>query len=389
MRVTYYYPWGFFYPVNSGAAAVAMQHMEYFRSRGFKVRIVIWGDDQPSNRLMFERRFGWLDELYILNSRRDFDFLRIRTAFTFHDYLNAHVAICDLPEFRKFISADVDLLFLNYIFSAPFLDLAPRNAARVVESVDIMSKQFLLGRNAPLQLARDLSVERDLYALFDLVLMISQAEAEFMQARSSANIEYVPRGMERLSRDAVLEADGETFDLLFVGCPHPPNAEGVHWFYEEVFAPHLKPHGLRWAIAGTIGEHLRLADENVHILGRVDDLNALYRRSKVVIVPIFNGEGISIKTLEALSRGKPVVSTPIGARGISGCDECMLKICFKSAAEEVARRILELTRSRQLREEYGRKALEYIESHFSREKFYLQMDNLLMPLLDRTRRLCA
>lgn len=390
MRVTYYYPWSYFYPVSSGAAAVAMQHMEYFRKRGFKVRAAIRADGADAEQLMFERKFGWLDDLYILNCRRHPEIQRSLNAYTFSDYLTGHAAICDLPEFRKFISADVDLLFSNYIFSAPFLDVAPRSAARVVESHDIMSKQFLLGRNAPLQLARDLSVERDLYSLFDLVLMINQGEAEFMQARSSANVQYMPRGMESLPTGAVLEDENaETFDLLFVGCPHPPNVEGVRWFYEHVFAPHLKPHGLRWAIAGTIGEHLGVADESVRILGRVDDLGALYRRSKVVIVPIFKGASISIKTLEALSRGKPVVSTPVGARGLLDCDESMLTICFQSATEEVVRRILGLTRSSQLRNEYGRKALKYIESHFGREHYYREMDRLLMPLLDRGRRLCA
>jgi len=389
MRVTYYYPWSFFYPVNSGAAAVAMQHMEYFRNRGLKVRVAIRTDATDAEQLIFERNFGWLDDLCVLNSRHRPEIHRALNAYTFSDYLTAHAAIGELPDFRKFISADVDLLFFNYIFSAPFLDVAPRHAARVVESVDVMSKQFLLGRHAPLQLARDLKVECELYNLFDRVLMISRAEAEFMQARSSANIEYVPRGVERLPAGAMLEENGDVYDLLFVGCPHPPNVEGVHWFYEHIFLPHLKPHGLRWAIAGTIDERLELADESVHVLGRVDDLDALYRRSKVVIVPIFNGAGISIKTLEGLSRGKPVVATPVGARGLPECDQSMFKICFQSEKAEVVRRILELTRSPQLRNEYGRKALEYVDSHFGRQNYYLHMDRLLMPLLDRNRRLCA
>lgn len=388
MRVTYYYPWSFFYPVNSGAAAVAMQHMEYFRNRGFKVRIAIRTDAAESDQLLFERKFGWLEDLCVLNLRRHPEIQRALNAYTFSDYLTAHADISDLPEFRKFISADVDLLFFNYIFTAPFLDAVPRNAARVVESVDVMSKQFLLGRHAPLQLARDLRVECDLYELFDLVMMISRSEAEFMQARSSANIEYVPRGVEPLPVNATLEESDDLYDLLFVGCPHPPNIEGARWFYDHIFAPRLKPLGLRWAIAGTIGDYLGLVDESVHILGRVDDLDAVYRRSKVVIVPIFNGAGISIKTLEALSRGKPVVSTPVGARGLVESDESMIKICFQSDPEELARRVLELVQSSERRNEYGRKALAYVESHFGREKYYRHMDQLLMPLLDRRRR-CA
>ncbi len=390
MQVIYYYPWGFFYPMQSGAGVVAMRHMEYFRSRGFKVRLALWADDRPDDRQAFERHFDWIEDLCVLNLRRYPDIQHLFKLYTFGNYLKGHVAICDLPEFRSFMSSPANLIFCNYVFSSPFLDLAPRKAVRALETCDIMSKQFLLGRSAPIRLERDLRLEFDLYELFDVVLMLNEDEAEFAQSRSAAKIEYVPRGFETSLSGTPREVEGdESYDLLFVGCHHPPNIEGVRWFYEHIFRPHLKRHGLRWAIAGSIGEHLDLNDPDIQLLGRVDDLGGVYRRAKVVVVPLFQGAGISIKTLEALAHGKPVVSTPVGARGLPDCDQSLVKLCFKSQTAEVASRILEFCHSPPLRNEYGRKAIDYIQTHFSNETYFAQMDQLLTPLLKGTKGLAA
>jgi glycosyltransferase involved in cell wall biosynthesis len=51
-------------------------------------------------------------------------------------------------------------------------------------------------------------------------------------------------------------------------------------------------------------------------LGRVQDLAAVYRRADVVVNPVRGGTGLNVKTIEALGRGMPVVTTPSGARGL-------------------------------------------------------------------------
>ena len=52
----------------------------------------------------------------------------------------------------------------------------------------------------------------------------------------------------------------------------------------------------------------------------VDDLRPLYSRADVAVVPIRAGGGTRIKILEAFAHGVPVVSTRIGAEGISVAD---------------------------------------------------------------------
>lgn len=112
---------------------------------------------------------------------------------------------------------------------------------------------------------------------------------------------------------------GPSLDLLFVGGTHQPNVEGLAAFVEECFLPHLVSSGVRLVVAGEVGPALwgrRQPPGGVVALGRVADLRPLYAAAKLVIVPLLSGTGISLKTLEALSFGKPVLSSPVGLRGI-------------------------------------------------------------------------
>jgi glycosyltransferase involved in cell wall biosynthesis len=51
-------------------------------------------------------------------------------------------------------------------------------------------------------------------------------------------------------------------------------------------------------------------------LGIQDSLAAAYADATLVINPAPFGTGLAIKTIEALSYGKPVVATPAGIRGL-------------------------------------------------------------------------
>src|SRR6185312_9103418 len=62
----------------------------------------------------------------------------------------------------------------------------------------------------------------------------------------------------------------------------------------------------------------RCDDGNFVALGRIDDasLAAFYRMAALVLVPLQEGTGSSVKSIEALARGALVLSTTTGMRGI-------------------------------------------------------------------------
>src|SRR5262249_58268080 len=63
------------------------------------------------------------------------------------------------------------------------------------------------------------------------------------------------------------------------------------------------------------------APKNVEFTGLVGDLEALYRRTRLVCCPLRNGGGTRLKLIEAAGYGKAMVSTTVGAEGLSFADE--------------------------------------------------------------------
>ncbi|MCR4648163.1 MAG: glycosyltransferase [Lachnospiraceae bacterium] len=111
-------------------------------------------------------------------------------------------------------------------------------------------------------------------------------------------------------------------DMLFVGgFGHPPNADAVLWFAENVFPKILKKiPDIKWhVVGGKVPDKVQeLNDEHILIEGFLSDeeLHKLYRTCKLAVVPLRYGAGVKGKVVEAAYFQIPMVTTPIGAEGI-------------------------------------------------------------------------
>jgi glycosyltransferase involved in cell wall biosynthesis len=376
LTITYYYPWGCFHPIRSGAGAVASRHLDYFRQRGHRVRMMVRAASFRG-RVAFERHYHWVDDLAVVDLDGYPDAQSCFDRWDFGSYLAGHARLAEQPDIAKWLSQPADLAFINYVFATPLLDALPAGAYRMLETYDIMSHQFLQHGGPSALLERSLAGEFDLYRLYDSVLMINPEEAELAEPRCPAHLTYMPPAVD-VAPEGSESTDDEEYDLLFVGSDHPPNVEGVNWFYDRVYRPLLKPKGLRWAICGSVGRQLPFKkDPGVTCLGPVADLGAVYRRSKVVVVPLFRGSGVSIKTLEAMGHRKPVVTTPCGRRGLpASADDALITLRFEDGPAAVAEAIRTFCSAKVLREDYGRRAATCVGDHFSSRAYGRRMDRI-------------
>jgi len=102
---------------------------------------------------------------------------------------------------------------------------------------------------------------------------------------------------------------------LFVGSAHPPNAEAVTKL--RALAQRMAgPAAPRFVLAGSCAR--RGTEGGVLALGAIDAaaLAALYRLAALVLVPLGQGTGSSLKTLEAFSWNRPVLGTAVAFRGL-------------------------------------------------------------------------
>lgn len=102
-----------------------------------------------------------------------------------------------------------------------------------------------------------------------------------------------------------------------------PNQEGVQWFLDKVWPKvHQMLPQLTLYLAGRKmpEELMNLHVEGVRVVGEVPDAMAFMASKQINVVPLLSGSGIRVKIIEALSAGKVVVTTSIGAEGINYTD---------------------------------------------------------------------
>lgn len=97
--------------------------------------------------------------------------------------------------------------------------------------------------------------------------------------------------------------------LLFVGVDYLPNVEGIRFFIKNI----LEKLNYDLEIVGKGMEKYKKEFENlskkVKVVGTVDDLSKYYTNSIAVVLPIFSGGGMKVKTAEALKYGKYLFGT--------------------------------------------------------------------------------
>lgn len=200
---------------------------------------------------------------------------------------------------------------------------------------------------------------------FERLLVCKEADRRFFVPGTRHKVFVVPNGIRSFPPcDPADEAPGE---LLFVGSlEYPPNIDAVTWFVREIL-PRIQVHqpAARFVICGV---RPREAARRLHngvdvvVAGSVPDLEPYYRRAALVAVPMRLGGGTRIKVLEGLAHGKAVVTTSIGAEGLSltrgealeiaDGPEAFAAACVRLLGDPGARRRLAENGRRQVLERY-------------------------------------
>ena len=115
-------------------------------------------------------------------------------------------------------------------------------------------------------------------------------------------------------------------EVLFTGALNrPENWRAMLWFIDEMWPRVLaEVPTARLVIAGANPpEALRervSQTPRTELTGFVESLEPYYARASVFIAPLQTGAGVKFKTIDAMLRGVPIVTTTVGAEGIGSDD---------------------------------------------------------------------
>lgn len=190
-------------------------------------------------------------------------------------------------------------------------------------------------------------VELDICRSTDLPCFFSQAEVDILHAEQVFfHATAIPLFLyDTRQKASIIYQAAIRHDIIFVaGFAHAPNIDAALWFCQQVF-PLIRQSvpGIKLYLAGSNppNEVQALAGEDIIVTGQLseNELNDLYLRTRLTVVPLRFGAGVKGKVIESLFNKVPVVTTSIGIEGINNEDSI---ITVADSAENLAESIASL-----------------------------------------------
>jgi glycosyltransferase involved in cell wall biosynthesis len=194
----------------------------------------------------------------------------------------------------------------------------------------------------------------------DLLRRMNRGRGRFVVAPNGADFTFFePRSRESFDRPPA---------ILFMGTLYyRPNYEAALYLANEIF-PRVRQE-IPEAECHLVGRtdrndysHLAAPERGVHMHGFVDDVRPHVLRCQVSVVPLRVGSGTRIKIIEAMATATPVVSTSIGAEGLSCTDG--ENIVIKDTPVAMAKAVVHLLRDRELCVRIGAAGRRLVEKEY-------------------------
>lgn len=218
----------------------------------------------------------------------------------------------------------IDSFFAYYAFTLQAFAGLSRKTSLICDAVEVFSMQRYDedGKSIPAVLSFSAEEERLLMLQSDHIIAIQAVEAEYLR-------QLIPeRNVLTVGIDCEPSSDpGEPSDcnevIGIIGSDNRANREGL-----EIFLAHSWPRikakrpQARLLIAGKLSQileeqHSLHPSEEVQALGWLPSVADFYRQVRLAVNPVHRGTGLKIKTVEALSHCRPVVTYPVGLEGIT------------------------------------------------------------------------
>jgi glycosyltransferase involved in cell wall biosynthesis len=286
-----------------------------------------------------------------------------------------------------------DMVHCNHFFLMPVAERLARGRSPILlDSHDLQARQFML-MNKKIPWLRPhasyesmLAVELASMRGADLLLHVNIDEHEIFSV-------LLPEKRHALLYPAGPEAPSGPGgdDIVIVASNNTANVESVVWFLREV-AP--KAPEIEIKIVGNIDIGVRSgAPEEFRryrdwFVGRVDDVRCAYESARLVLLPMVNGFGLSIKTLEAMASGLPLIATSAALRGMRDDALDLPDVTIADDPESFARALRRKAREPRRTQAQRRTSCvrAYFDAHFSQAVYRRNLEALVGSLLENGRR---
>ena len=208
---------------------------------------------------------------------------------------------------------------------------------------------------------------------YDGIVCITPSDAEYFRQNGCRKpITSIPFGVEPKEYP---EAEVEPNSLFHIGAMDwMPNQESIAWLLHDVWpVVHREVPQAHLYLAGRkMPERwMKARIEGVSVVGEVDDAMQFIASKQINVVPLLSGSGIRVKIIEAMSAGKVVITTTVGAQGIDYTDGVDLLIANTPAefAQQIGRCLADGAYCRRV----GQAAAELIRTKYNGQRLATEL----------------
>ena len=259
----------------------------------------------------------------------------------------------------------VEYLWLHHTIA----DL-PDGITKLLDTHDVQylrAREFASrGMTFPLRITRQ--EEQRIFDQFDAIIAIQSAEGSLIRDMCPRSRILTVGSMGAAQR--MLPSRPIPGRVLYVGGYNGANIDGLRRFLTVIWPriadqyERAQLHVCGYIYRAFLGEQFN----GVCFLGHIEDVEEEYTEAVLVINPSWIGTGLKIKTVDALARGKPLVTTSKGVEGLGGAIETA---CIISNDEHsFAHSVLHLLINPNARNKLAEAACAYARKHLTPTAVY-------------------
>ena len=228
--------------------------------------------------------------------------------------------------------------------------------------------------------------EFEMYRRADKVLTLTpEGKRKLLAICPELDISVVPHGVD-VEYFSFTPLDESEKSIVFVGnYLHYPNVDAILYFHSKIW-PQIKSQlpDIKFYIVGQSPppevEHLS-QDPNIVVTGKVADVRPYLIKGRLFICPVRLGGGFRGKILEAMSIGRPVVSSSLGAEGIPAIHR--ENILIADRPYEFAKAVVELIQNPDLAEKLRKSARRLVVDKYAWEKGVQVLEGILEEMMKK------
>ena len=304
------------HPQNHGNRARVFSLCRTLQQRGYQIHFVYGGIEGLTEAQETAMRAAW-EHVYIVPHAPGPRKQSHRKHHLIDDWYVP--AVTDITN-RILAIWKIDYCVANYVWFSQWFENVPAGIPKYLDTHDMFANRHKSLKKAGIHgnwYSTTPKEEAKAFNRADVVLAIQDSEAVHFQKATTRRVEtlghYLPQNFLTIKKPA---ASGK-LKVGYLASGNPINQHSLHYFIRALKNHPALLDSCSFYLAGAICASDTAEGSPFEKLGFIESPKAFYRDMDVILNPNLGGTGLKIKSVEALSFGKPLVATKDAMVGIN------------------------------------------------------------------------